>query len=124
MKTKRERLALFASGMERKPNAKTFDEAVAMEAAVLNAVEDEFSGIPFSPDFWLNDGRLYPPQPDSIRDVAGCPDVKRFRSKEHNTFVAVNGAIKIVGTRGGEVLLDKPGADGRKVDDFLTPQVT
>jgi hypothetical protein len=73
------------------------------------------TSIPFNPDFWQTDGRMYPPQPDSIREVEGQPKVKRFRSRRHNTYIAENGAIEIKSIPEGVVILAKPGADGKGV---------
>lgn len=65
---------------------------------------------------WETDGRMYPPQDDALRDVAGKPEVKRFRARRHNIFVRQNGAFKIEEI-GGQVLVDRPGADGSTVGD-------
>jgi len=115
---KSERLAEFFRRMMQLPSAATFDGGFDQLSTTLNAVEDELSGIPYQPTLWFSDGRLYPPQLDNARAVPDSKEVKRLRSLQHNTFIASNGAIKIV-RMDGVVLLEKPGADGREVDDFF-----
>jgi len=100
--------------------ATSHDEAFKLVANTLNRVEDEFSGVAFDPGKHLDDGRLYPPQEDSRRDVPGRRDVIRYRSRGHNTWIGSNGAIRIekIGkSREPSVCcLDKPGADGKTVE--------
>jgi hypothetical protein len=103
MLTKSERLALFLERLSAAPTANS-------------AEEDEFTTIPFDLSRSDNDGRMYPPLPDSARDVPGRPDVTRYRSRFHNTWIAANGAIRIASVGDGEPLLEKAGTDGRKVD--------
>jgi hypothetical protein len=57
---------------------------------------------------------MYPPQVDSLRAVPGRSDVKRFRSRSHNTLIGDNGAVEIRELSGGTIF-SKPGADGRTV---------
>jgi len=77
-------------------------------------VEDELSGVPFNPENWRADGRLYPPQEDNKHLVPGHPNVSRYRTVAHNVFIGTNGAIEIQTLRGA-VLFQKPGADERHV---------
>jgi hypothetical protein len=58
---------------------------------------------------------MYPPQPDSKRAVPGRPDVTRYRSKGHSTLIGESGAIRIIDHGSGDVVLDKPGADGHTI---------
>ena len=75
--------------------------------------------IPYDPAAWHSDGRLYPPLPDSVREVEEVPQVVRYRSRGHNTFIGDNGSIEIAGVSEGvppaNRILEKPGADGRSL---------
>ena len=112
--TKAERFAAFLRRLEVVSPASTFDEAYQQLSDVLNAVEDEMTSIPFDPANWQNDGRMYPPQLDNLRAVAGRSDVKQFRSGGHKTLIGDNGAIEMRDLS-GRAVLTKPGADGRTV---------
>jgi hypothetical protein len=114
MATKAQRLAEFVRRLRFAAPASGAEAALALIAQTLNSVEDEFSETPFDPSAWQTDGRLYPPQIDSRREVPARPGVTRHRSRSHNTFIAENGAIEIQ-TIDGIVLLSKPGADGESV---------
>jgi hypothetical protein len=62
----------------------------------------------------MTDGRMYPPQADSIRPVKGRPDLTRYVSKGHNTIIGRNGAIEIR-LLDGTPVFRKPGADGASI---------
>lgn len=111
---KSERLRIFMSRLKNEPPATTFQDGLALLARVLNAVEDEHSGVPNNPAAWLMDGRMYPPQDDNLREVDGRPDLKRLRARDHNIYVGAEGAIRIESASTRNVLLDKPGHDGRR----------
>jgi hypothetical protein len=61
--------------------------------------------IPYDPANCATDGRMYLPQPDSARRVRDCPDVARYRSVGHNTFVATDGALLITDLKGNVLRL-------------------
>lgn len=99
------------------PPAISGEQALTLIGSLLNAVEDQTTGIPFKPDQWASDGRMYPPMPDNAHDVPDRSDVTRYRSVGHNIWIAANGAILIKSLL-DEVMIDKPGADGRKVGEL------
>ena len=112
--TKAERFAEFLRRLGTAPAASDFDEAYRQIGDILNAVEVEMTTIPFDPANWQNDGRMYPPQMDSLRAIPGRSDVKRFRSRSHNTLIGDNRAIEIRDLS-SRAIFSKPGADGRTV---------
>lgn len=114
--SKRDRLQEFYRRLMEAPRAATLDEALGQLTAILNAVEDELAGVPNNPGNWRHDGRIYPPERDSMRASPARPGVTRFRSLAHNTYIGANGAIEIV-SLDGTVELRKPGADGRGIAD-------
>jgi len=110
--SKAKRLQIFLQRLQAAPPATSAEEAFGLLANILNAVEDELSGIPNRPELWKTDGRMYPPQEDSRLKYPERPSLRKYRSKGHYDFIGVNGAIRIE-TLDAEILLDKPGQDGR-----------
>ncbi|MGE0493592.1 MAG: hypothetical protein AB7S38_30565 [Vulcanimicrobiota bacterium] len=114
-----ERLQEFFRRLAALSAAGNAEEALLQIEQTLNQVEDEFTGIVYDPENWQTDGRMYPPQKDSLRNVDGFDGVQRFRSRQHNTFLGPNGAIETrrVATppESGEILFRKNGADGKGV---------
>jgi hypothetical protein len=106
--SKAERFAGFLRRLADANAVSTSEDALSLISVTLNAVEDELSGVPYDPDAWQNDGRMYPPQPDAERKVLGRPDLKRFRSSAHNTIIGADGSIRIE-RLDGAVLFTKPG---------------
>lgn len=113
------RLTYFLQRLASIPTASSGAEARTQLDTTLNAVEDEFSGVPFDPSSWMMDGRMYPPQDDFSFPVAGHPEVTLFRSRKHRIYIRTNGAVRIETTTRAP-LLDKPGADGQRVFDTST----
>ncbi len=109
-----ERFEEFLRRLDVAPAAINEHEALQQICDILNAVEDEMTSIPFDPQNWMTDGRLYPPQGDNWKRVPGRTDVARFRSKRHNTLIRDNGAIRIE-TISGDVVFRKAGADCQEV---------
>jgi hypothetical protein len=116
---KSERFAAFLERLRAAPAAATFNEAYQQLCAILNEIEDTVTSIPHNPDNWRTDGRMYPPQLDSMHEVPDRPAVRRFRSRGHNTFLGANGSIEIqLASPANEVVFAKPGADGREVSQL------
>lgn len=111
------RLQEFFARLERHPPFAGFAEAYQGLVSILEAVEDELTGIENNPANWRMDGRLYPPQPDHWSTVDGHPHVTRMRARGHNVFIALNGAIEIRYKGDEALVLSKAGSDGRKVWD-------
>lgn len=117
--SKAQRLQLFYAALNDAPAVASGELAFDLLCDTLNSVEDQHSGVIANPDNWQEDGRLYPPQADSVRTLPGHPGMKRFRSRAHNTYIAANGAIEILGIPDQKVIFAKTGADGRNVWDEL-----
>ena len=115
MLSKRRRLQLFFERLSGAPPADSADEALASLATILNEVEDKHSGTEYNPDAWAWSD--VSPREDNRRNVPDRPSLRRYRSAKHNTFIGLNGSIRIEDLS-GNVLLDKPGRDGRKTDDL------
>ena len=109
------RLQLFYERLQAAPAASTHDESYTLLCDTLNAIEDEHSGVPNNPDNWQTDGRLYPPRSDRSYAVDGFPDVVRYRSAGHNTYIAKNGAIEVKVVVTNAVDFTKLGANGKGV---------
>lgn len=116
MLSKKERLDIFFKQLNDAFPASNDSEAYELLSSILNGVEDVNTSIPYTPEMWDSDGRMYPPQEDSKRTVTN--DISRYRNRNHNTFIGSNGSIKIETVIGKKVLLDKAGLDGKKVGDL------
>jgi hypothetical protein len=117
--SRKERLKIFLARLEASSPASNADDALKLLSTILNAVEDEFSGIPFNPESWIDDGRMYPPTEKNRRAEAN-PSLRRYRSARHNTYVGVNGSIRIEEVE-GVVCVDKAGLDGRRTIELSPP---
>jgi hypothetical protein len=104
----------FLKRLAASPVQSSREEALELLARTLNAVEDEMTDIPNRPEHWQTDDRMYPPQVDNLKKIRNRPDVVRFRSRGHNTFIRDNGAIEIQELR-GRMIFQKNGSDGLDV---------
>jgi hypothetical protein len=117
MLSKVKRLEELLKRLDAAPPAKSGDAAFDLLAETLNAIEDEFSGVPFRPENWETDGRLYPPKEDSRVKYPERSSLRKYRNKGHYNYLGRNGSIRIE-TLDGKILLDKPGQDGRKTHEL------
>lgn len=116
--SKDERFKILLDRLEALPAAASLTEALDQISNVLNEVENEFTSIPFNPAAWKSDGRMYPPQVDSLRHTSS-PNVKRFRTRAHHVFISVDGAIRIVAVRNRESVFSKYGANGAFISEAM-----
>jgi hypothetical protein len=65
MQSKKHRFIRFVQALEAAPPCEDAESAFALVENTLNQVEDQATDIPFDPSRWREDGRMYPPQPDS-----------------------------------------------------------
>ena len=117
MLSRLERTKLFFERLKDAPPCATAAEAMEQLSSILEAIEDAFTSIQNDPANWETDGRLYPPREDSRRAVPGHDDIVRYRSRKHNTWIARNGAIRIM--QEDRLCLEKPGRDGRTVTSMM-----
>lgn len=119
------RLQVFLERYRSRLPVASFEQAYGLLVATLNEVENELTDIPYNPDRWMEDGRLYPPLQDGWRAVPGYPAVTRMRSVSHNTYIAANGAVEIrlasdpvaPPDANSTPVFAVPGADGKGVWD-------
>lgn len=108
------RLAELYARLTAAPAAAGHDQAFDLLERMVNAVEDEMSGVPYNPASSHNDGRMYPPsrefEVDSDTSGSRC-----YRQRGHKTYIGLNGAIKIVKLGSTQVVLSKAGADGKEL---------
>ena len=110
-----QRFALFLAELEQAPLAVDVASARRLLEDILNRIEEAHSGVPYDPEKWMTDGRMYPPH-DDFEQPCPIAGAVLFHSLGHAIWFAANGAIRIERRRGsnkGQIDLDKPGADGK-----------
>jgi hypothetical protein len=117
VRSKQERFEEFLSRLASLPPARDAAEARRQIEQTLNEVENEMTNIPYNPDEWRSDGRMYPPQDDSIRRTSNR-EIMCFRSKGHRIFIGSRGAIEIQEIS-KKTVFSKPGADGKTIRELL-----
>lgn len=114
-RSKAERLAEMMARLDAAPACGTREEAFGLVTSIVNRVEDELTDIPNDPSTPRADERIWPPIDMYHFEVPGRPDLDGYRQRGHETLIRSNGALLIRARRSGDVILDKPGRDGRKV---------
>lgn len=107
--SKSARMKEFFRRLAAAPAAANDADALALVCDTLNRVEDELTGIPFNPDDYKKDGRMYPPQPDREFATDDRPDVRQFLSVGHITAIGRDGSIEIRDRHTGALYFAKPG---------------
>jgi hypothetical protein len=114
--TKAERIAELVRRLEAAQPASNAAEALHLVTSILEAIEDEFSGVANDPASPFADDRIWPPIARYSFAIEGRADLDGYRQKGHETLIGANGAILIRTRIQTRVILDKPGRDGRKVN--------
>ena len=110
-----QRFALFLAALEAAPSARDRVSARLLLAETMNRIEEAHSGVPYDPENWMTDGRMYPPQDDQEK-VSPIAGTSMFFSLKHRIWIGANGAVRIerrLPPNPGFVELDKPGSDGK-----------
>jgi hypothetical protein len=115
--SKEERFTEFLRRLALLPRAANASDARMQLDSTLNEVENEMTDIPYDPTQWQGDGRMYPPQDDSLQ-LTKNPAVMCFRSKGHRTYISRGGAIEIWEIS-NKLVFSKPGSDGKTIADLL-----
>ena len=92
--TIRDRLRGIEAELRAAEAAANHDEAFALLSKIVNEYEDKHSGVPYAPHAarTMSDGRIYPPEPDAEK-VSAIPEARRYRTRGHNVYIGLNGAI-------------------------------
>lgn len=121
IKTKPERVQLLFQELTNAAPQSTEPGVLRLIEETLDLIEDAYSGVPKNPMHFETikpDGRLYAPHPQ-FKIASRRPGCSCYRQAAHKTYVAANGAFRIVAmtSAGEDVVFDKAGADGKGVPD-------
>ena len=103
-----ERLKIFFERLRAAPACTNADDAAHLICRLIEEIEGEFCPIPrITPPPKISTGRMYAPQPDSMRRLNSGHI--RIRTAGHVILCAPEGSIRIENTRKRLVELIKPG---------------
>jgi len=111
-----ERLQAIQAQLQAAECASNHDEAFAMLTRIVNGYEEQHSGVPYAPEAarTVRDGRIYPPEPDAEKP-SSVPGARRYRTRGHNVYIGLNGAIAFENIKSQVIEFSKPGSDGEEV---------
>jgi hypothetical protein len=102
-----QRLEIFLERLQAAPACRTAKEALALVCRLIEEVEDQFSPVPREdPPPMLFTGRMYAPQPDSVREMGGTLIAA---TRHHRIWCRADGGIRIAHVPSRETVLEKPG---------------
>ena len=115
-----ERRSVFFAVIADAPVSATMQQAKCLLDTALNVIEEQFSGVPYAPQNWRSDGRMYPAGEDFRRkmptDLVAC-----YFHRQHESQFGANGSFRILERHpvNPKVLMDRPGRDGLFIGDLL-----